>query len=96
MFSIYQVLKLKFNKSTGLLEQVTRIIDEDEENNEVWSFKQNFYYYEASKGYNYNSDNRASGAYIFRPARNSTYTVTDNATISVFRGNIDYNIQYII
>lgn len=54
--------------------------------NETWPFKQKFFYYEASKGYNYNSDNRASGAYIFRPARNMTYPLTEVLSISVYKG----------
>ncbi|XP_075234905.1 lysosomal alpha-mannosidase-like [Lycorma delicatula] len=73
------VLKLIFNKTTGLLETVMK-------ENETWPFKQNFYFYEASKGYNYNSDNRASGAYIFRPARNFTHTITENVSVSIYKG----------
>nr|APA33853.1 seminal fluid protein [Nilaparvata lugens] len=73
------VLQLIFNGSTGLLEYVTK-------DNETWLFRQNFYYYEASKGYNYNSDNRASGAYIFRPAKETTYLISEQVQISVFKG----------
>ena len=79
-------MKLIFNSTNGQLQYITR-------DGETWAFNQNFFYYEASKGYNYNSFNRASGAYIFRPNKNEADIVSDYANISIYKGKIVFTFQ---
>ncbi|XP_046687404.1 LOW QUALITY PROTEIN: lysosomal alpha-mannosidase-like [Homalodisca vitripennis] len=73
------VLKLIFNISTGQLQFIIR-------DQETWAFHQNFFHYEGSKGYNFNTYNRASGAYIFRPVKDEVDVVAPYANVSIFRG----------
>lgn len=49
-------------------------------------FRQNFYSYIPTKGFNYDAANRASGAYIFRPAEQEAKMEFRNASISEYRG----------
>uniref|UniRef100_A0A8D8LJC1 Alpha-mannosidase n=2 Tax=Cacopsylla melanoneura TaxID=428564 RepID=A0A8D8LJC1_9HEMI len=72
-------IKLIFNGTTGLLEKIVK-------NGVASKFKQNFYYYEGAKGYNYNPLNRASGAYIFRPSKDEKIAVNETAEIKVYQG----------
>lgn len=72
-------IQLIFNGTSGLVEHIVR-------NGVKSAFRQNFYYYEGMKGYNYNPSNRASGAYIFRPARNERIAVNNFAEISIYKG----------
>ncbi|CAH0775454.1 unnamed protein product [Bemisia tabaci] len=67
--------ELEFNATTGLLQHVNF-------NGTKVDLMQSFHYYEACKGYNYNPDNRASGAYIFRPAKQIPISnLTANITV---------------
>lgn len=72
---VQQETELEFNATTGLLQHVNF-------NGTKVDLMQSFHYYEACKGYNYNPDNRASGAYIFRPAKQIPISnLTANITV---------------
>lgn len=76
---LWQNITLEFNKTDGLLQSVTK-------NGKTWPFYQNFYIYNAAKGYNYNADTRASGAYIFRPIEIDPKPVSLTANITQYHG----------
>jgi len=52
----------------------------------TWALHQNFYIYNATKGYNYNTASRASGAYIFRPTSTEPQAASSSATITRYQG----------
>lgn len=47
------------------------------------------------KGYNFNADNRASGAYIFRPTNNQPTVISEKINLTIYRGNFNYFIKYL-
>jgi lysosomal alpha-mannosidase len=66
---------------TGLIRTV--VVDGKE-----YALKQDFLWYEGWNGNNNGADNRASGAYIFRPTTEQPKTISSLATISsVYTGN---------
>lgn len=52
----------------------------------TWALHQNFYFYNATKGYNYDTASRASGAYIFRPTGTEPQAASSSATITRYQG----------
>ncbi|KAJ9579723.1 hypothetical protein L9F63_004649, partial [Diploptera punctata] len=68
-----QEFKVLFNESTGLVNGIVR------NDNEI-PFEQKFYYYEGAAGWNDFPENRASGAYIFRPLNSKPILISSNAT----------------
>ncbi|XP_065217445.1 lysosomal alpha-mannosidase-like [Planococcus citri] len=72
------LVQLTFNGTSGLLRSVKK-------NGTEWNLAQNFYTYDAMKGYNYNADTRASGAYIFRP-KGEAKPVKEKAIVTQYRG----------
>jgi hypothetical protein len=83
--SLPQGLSLTLDGSTGLLKSVSRYNKElgKEVGVEV---SQNFHFYEAMAGENDKFEDRASGAYIFRPNGSEPLPVSRRATFTVYRG----------
>uniref|UniRef100_A0A2S2QUE6 alpha-mannosidase n=1 Tax=Sipha flava TaxID=143950 RepID=A0A2S2QUE6_9HEMI len=73
-------LKIGFNGTSGLVQWI-------EKNGTRYPLQQNFFYYESMKGYNFNADNRASGAYIFRPTKNQPTVISEKINLTIYRGN---------
>lgn len=72
-------MKIGFNGTSGLMQWI-------ENNGERHSLQQNFFYYESMKGYNFNADNRASGAYIFRPVNKQPTIISEKINLTIYRG----------
>lgn len=84
-----QKLKIGFNGTSGLVQWI-------EKNGTRYPLHQNFFYYEAMKGYNFNADNRASGAYIFRPTNNQPTVISEKINLTIYRGNFNPFIKYLL
>ncbi|KAF2883456.1 hypothetical protein ILUMI_22698 [Ignelater luminosus] len=71
------------NPSTGLLNSVTL-------NGETVPVKQQFMFYRGANGTNENAEKRASGAYIFRPAKDfpNAELIGDKAEVKVYTGDL--------
>ncbi|KAK7602000.1 hypothetical protein V9T40_009441 [Parthenolecanium corni] len=80
------IIKLVFNKTDGMLQSASK-------NGVTWPLHQNFYYYNATKGYNYNAESRASGAYIFRPTSTEPQAAASSATITQYQGNNVFEVH---
>jgi len=76
-------LKIGFNGTSGLVQWI-------EQNGTRHQLQQNFYFYESMKGYNFNADNRASGAYIFRPTKNQPTVISEKINLTIYRGMIKF------
>lgn len=50
--------------------------------------RQNFYFYKGSVGLNYRSEQRSSGAYVFRPNQTFALPVVPKAHVRVIRGDL--------
>ncbi|XP_026806272.1 lysosomal alpha-mannosidase-like [Rhopalosiphum maidis] len=72
-------LKIGFNGTSGLVQWI-------EQNGTRHQLQQNFFFYESMKGYNFNADNRASGAYIFRPTKNQPTVISEKINLTIYRG----------
>lgn len=80
----------------GLVVDAQGLVTSIKVNNVESALKQNFYYYEGAKGDNSNFDNRASGAYIFRPAVDTEiHELSEVATTEIVRGNLVDEIHQI-
>ncbi|PSN38683.1 hypothetical protein C0J52_08901 [Blattella germanica] len=72
-------LIVSLNDTTGLINKIAH-------NEYELPFQQNFYYYEGFVGNNEGSENRSSGAYIFRPRNSTPILVTDKPTVKIYKG----------
>lgn len=72
------LVQLTFNGSSGLLRSVRK-------NGTEWNLGQHFHVYDAMKGYNYNAETRASGAYIFRP-KGAGKPIKERPAVTQYRG----------
>ena len=75
---------MDFDGGTGLVKKVRRGQSE-------MKVEQNFFYYRAMVGNNSDFDNRASGAYIFRPNGSQPLPVASQVNYTVYKGNVQYS-----
>lgn len=75
-----QNIQAKFNAETGLLSSI--VVD-----GEAHNLTQDFFYYKAATGGNYHPDERASGAYIFRP-NGTEMRNNQRVVLKVVRGEV--------
>ncbi|EFA08767.1 lysosomal alpha-mannosidase [Tribolium castaneum] len=71
----------EIDEKTGLLKTVTM-------NGLTLEITQQFFYYKGFNGDNKGDENRASGAYIFRPKENEATVVSDSVTVTSISGSL--------
>jgi len=83
-----EYLTVTVDGNSGLLTSIA-----DVATGKVYNVQQNFYYYLGMNGDNSNEDNRASGAYIFRPNGTDVYPVGTAVTATLVSGTAVQEIQ---
>lgn len=76
-----KVLTINLDNTTGKLTRLK--IGENS-----YSITQQLQYYEGAQGDNSIFENRASGAYIFRPNKSEAIVVTNNVIITTYKGQL--------
>lgn len=80
---VLQYLSVTCDGTTGLLKSIT-----DLNAQKTYNVAQNFYYYLGMAGFNSYPDNRASGAYVFRPNGTSPTPVGSTVTATIINVSI--------
>lgn len=78
---MFQVAGFAINKATGLLQSATL-------NGITLKIKQEFLYYNGMNGTNESDDEKASGAYIFRPVTEDATKLTDIVEYNITEGEL--------
>ena len=92
-----EVVKLKgksftavFDVSTGSLKSISTA------DGKLFNLKQSYLYYKGMSGNNMDANDRASGAYIFRPNGTQPYPVGNQVTAEFVRGKIASEVRQVV